>query len=101
MAVRGSIAKEEIIKKIMETFPGSFINGKELRIPWHEGAEDLQIKVTLTAAKENIDNPNETKTFGTVINFPTENTVAEVAIDPQPSAEEKENLRLLMNKLGL
>ena len=101
MAVRGSIAKEEIIQKIMETFPGSFINGKELRIPWNEGAEVLQIKVALTAAKENIENPNEIKTPNTVINFPTATPAVEVPINPQPSAEEKENLRLLMNKLGL
>lgn len=52
---RGSIAKEEITKKILETFEGSFLNEKEIRIPIVENGETIQIKVALTAAKVNVE----------------------------------------------
>ena len=53
---RGQIAKAEIQKKILNNFEGSFLynDGKEIRIPIQENGEDIQIKVTLTAAKENV-----------------------------------------------
>lgn len=44
------------MNKILEIFPNSFINGKEIRICGTENGEEVQIKVTLTAAKENIVN---------------------------------------------
>lgn len=44
------------MNKILEVFPNSFINGKEIRICGNENGEEVQIKVTLTAAKENIVN---------------------------------------------
>ncbi len=40
----------------MEVFPNSFVNGKEIRICGNENGEEIQIKVSLTAAKENIVN---------------------------------------------
>lgn len=52
---RGSQSKETIIKKIMEIFPDAFlVNAKELRIPMFEDGAEVQIKVGLTAAKDNI-----------------------------------------------
>lgn len=48
---KGSIEKEEITKKILETFEGSFCYDKEIRIP----INDVQIKVTLTCAKANVE----------------------------------------------
>lgn len=50
------------MNKILETFPNSFINGKEIRICGTENGEEVQIKVTLTAAKENIVNEAVTAT---------------------------------------
>ena len=52
---KGSIAKEEITKKILEVFEGSFLNDKEIRIPFQENGETVQIKVALTCAKVNIE----------------------------------------------
>lgn len=57
MAARGSQSKELITNKILEVFEGSFINDKELRIPVIENGEEIQIKITLTAAKTNVENP--------------------------------------------
>lgn len=44
------------MSKILEVFPNSFVNGKEIRICGNENGEEIQIKVSLTAAKENIVN---------------------------------------------
>ena len=54
---KGAIAKQEVSKKILETFVGSFLynDGKEIRIPCNENGEIVQIKVALTCAKENVE----------------------------------------------
>ena len=50
---KGADEKLQITKKILSTFDGSFLynDGKEVRIP----IGDVQIKVTLTCAKENVE----------------------------------------------
>ena len=48
---RGADEKELITSKLLEVFDGAFIYGKEIRIP----VNDVQIKVTLTCAKENVE----------------------------------------------
>ena len=94
MAARGQKIKAQITQKILDTFDGSFINDKEIRICGEEDGYPVQIKVTLTAAKENIDNPNE------VIKMPqpmeSANTV-EVSI----TSEEKKTVAQLLAGLGL
>ena len=55
MAAKGAIAKEEVAQLILKTFPGAFKYEKELRIPMMENGEMLQIKVTLTAAKNMVN----------------------------------------------
>ena len=94
MAVRGQKLKAQITQKILDTFDGSFINDKEIRICGEEDGYPVQIKVTLTAAKENIDNPNEVIRMAQ----PTEsaNTV-EVSI----TSEEKKTVAQLLAGLGL
>ena len=94
MAVRGQKLKAQITQKILDTFDGSFINDKEIRICGEEDGYPVQIKVTLTAAKENIDNPNE------VVKMPqpTESTnTIEVSI----TSEEKKTVAQLLAGLGL
>lgn len=103
MAVRGNVAKEEITRKILEIFSNSFINGKEIRIPYQENGEEVQIKVTLTAAKENVDNPSFATNSAVAPNSVTvsfsQPSFAEVS--SVPTDEEKENLQKLITKLGL
>ena len=50
MASRGAEEKLQIQNQILETFNGAFIYGKEMRIP----IGDVQIKVVLTCAKDNV-----------------------------------------------
>ena len=56
MAARGAESKAKIIEKILTTFENSFQYDKEVRIPMYENGELIQIKLTLTAAKTNVEN---------------------------------------------
>ena len=47
---RGAEEKLQIQNQILETFNGAFIYGKEIRVP----VGDVQIKVVLTCAKDNV-----------------------------------------------
>ena len=102
---KGAVAKEQIFQKMLEMFNGSFMynGGKELRIPWDENGEEVQIKVALTCAKENVypDNapreiaaaPSQGPVIGSLVETKPENT--------EPTEEEKKNLEDLMAALGL
>ena len=96
MAARGSESKSVITKKILETFEGSFLNdgGKEIRIPMMEGGEVVQIKVTLTAAKINVEDGNPSSA--------SQNAVAAIPEGGRTITEaEKKEVTDLINKLGL
>ena len=94
MAARGQKIKAQITQKILDTFDGSFINDKEIRICGEEDGYPVQIKVTLTAAKENIDNPNE------VIRMPQSADSANT-IEVSITSEEKKTVAQLLAGLGL
>ena len=94
MAARGQKLKAQITQKILDTFEGSFINDKEIRICGEEDGYPVQIKVTLTAAKENIDNPNE------VIKMP-QPTESANTVEVSITSEEKKTVAQLLAGLGL
>ena len=105
MAAKGSILKQEVSEKILKAFPGSFLynDGKEIRINGLENGLPLQIKVTLTAAKVAVEG-------GEDVALPGEEEAATADVKPagtneqvpqEPSAEEKERLATLLNRLGL
>ena len=106
MAARGSVAKEEITNKILAEFPGSFKFDKEIRVPVMENGELVQIKITLTAAKVNVENGGDTTTPGAdLIKGMTQAVEGQVAdsttMSIEPTPEEKENVRILLSKLNL
>ena len=90
---RGSQSKEIITKKILETFEGSFINDKEIRIPIEENGEIVQIKVALTCAKVNVE-------CGGASSMATSEPVIP-AQKVEVTEEEKQNVQKLMEGLGL
>lgn len=105
MAARGSVLKAEISKKIIDTFPNSFLynDGKEIRINGTEDGVPIQIKVVLTAAKVAVEGGDDNV-------LPGEKATATAGVKPtgtsekvpqEPTAEEKERLTTLLNKLGL
>ena len=95
MAVKGASAKAEITQKILEQFQGSFVYDKEIRIPIVENGDIVQIKVTLTAAKVNVENGSDTS-------LPTQ-TKAESTGNTMPTLteQEKKDVRDLMISLNL
>ena len=102
---RGEAAKEEIINRLLNTFEGSFKFDKEIRIPMMENGEEVQIKVTLTCAKVNVDRgsdaalPEESQTKDKLTVGSISNATDSSLIEP--TAEEKANVKALMERLGL
>ena len=103
MAAKGSILKQEIASKILAAFPGSFLynDGKEIRINGTENGEKLQIKLTLTAAKVAVEGGSDTVLPGEAATADVKPVVTNEKIPQEPTAEEKERLTTLLNKLGL
>ena len=91
--MKGAIAKQEITKKILEIFPNSFINEKEIRIPFEEGSDLVQIKCVLTCAKVNVE-------CGSASSVATSEPVVP-AQKVEVTEEEKQNVQKLMEGLGL
>lgn len=105
---RGAEAKQRVFQKILETFPGSFMqDDKILRIVEEENGEVVEIKVTLTAAKDVIGagaSSNRTLSSTAVEEFDwSENNVStpQAAAANDLSETEKENIRKMMAALGL
>ena len=100
MALKGSISKEIVTKKILETFEGSFQYEKEIRIPMEEDGNQIQLKCVLTCAKTNVEPNGENAIPGEITpvaaGIPTnEKTFVE------PTQEEKDNVQKLMQMLNL
>lgn len=91
---RGSIAKEEIVQKILKEFEGSFQYDKEIRIPMEENGERVEIKVTLTCAKVNVGNAEAPVEK-------TSNDAPAVTGSPELTEEEKNKVNDLIKKLCL
>lgn len=97
---RGSQSKEVITQKILETFAGAFLNDKEIRIPMLEDGSEVQIKVTLTAAKENIEHSGAADGFNPA--FETESAFP-TSVKKEPikaTDEEKAAVAEMMSALG-
>lgn len=97
---KGAEAKQIVTKKILEAFDGAFEYGKELRIPMTEGGEQVQIKVTLTCAKENVACGADNAIPG---DFPTpfKEVTPERTEPVAPTSEEKAAVAEMLRKLGL
>lgn len=103
MAVRGSLSKGIVKEKILETFKDSFENGSEIRIPLYENGEELQIKVTLTCAKNmvtpvgnSIPSNSTPSTTSNKIEFEQPQTNIDLT---EPTEEEKQNVEKLIQAL--
>lgn len=92
--MKGSIAKDTITKCILKVFDGSFVNDKEIRIPFMENGELVQIKVALTCAKVNIEN-------GGAANATAEATPAFTDTNREITPEEVQAVRDLIAQLNL
>ena len=99
---RGQEEKLIVINKIKEVFPEAFEYDKTIRIP----IGDVQIKVSLTAAKDNVEPGGDAVVPGVKA---TKVTIAEgaepvfedVSAAVEPSEEELNAVSNLMESLGL
>ena len=108
MAARGSVAKENVIKKLAQAFGNDFIgeNDKKIYLWANDGGERVQIALTLTCPKTFIDAPNAAAPsenlgdwdFGDEAPKPVVATKAEPAVITE---QETENIANLLKKLGL
>ena len=100
---RGQEEKLIVINKIKEVFPEAFEYDKTIRIP----IGDVQIKVALTAAKDNVEPGGDTAVPGVkatkvvAIANGAEPVFEEVSAIVEPSAEELNTVSSLMESLGL
>lgn len=96
---KGQESKNIITQKILDTFEGAFQYEKEIRIPIMENGELVQIKVTLTAAKTNVEQGGENALPGDVpITVKSKNAFSAPI---EATAEEKENVKNLLASLNL
>ena len=99
---RGQEEKLIVINKIKEVFPEAFEYDKTIRIP----IGDVQIKVALTAAKDNVEPGGDTAVPGVKA---TKVTIAEgaepvfedVSATIEPSQSELDAVSNLISQLGL
>lgn len=99
---RGAFAKQEIFKKIQEIYPNSFFEdeGKILRIPIQENSEVIEIKMQLTAAKNNLGGETIESAFDASPVVKNSETIKEKSV-LEPTQEEKDNVAKLIASLGL
>ena len=97
MAARGQEEKLIVINKIKEVFPDAFEYDKVIRIP----VGDVQIKVTLTCAKDNVEPGGDNILPGTKVTIKEGEEPVFEKVKIEVSDEEKKNLVDLMSALNL
>jgi len=102
MALKGAETKAKVTEIILNMFPGSFIYEKDIRIPYKENGEDIQLKCSLTCAKVNVEPNGDIAIPGAI---ESNNEMINFSEEPKPiaqvSQEEKDNVRKLMETFGL
>ena len=99
---KGAEEKQMVIDKIKEVFPEAFEYDKVIRIP----IGDVQIKIALTCAKDNVEPGGDTAVPGVKATKATiakgaEPVFEDVSAVVEPSAEELNAVSSLMTSLGL
>ena len=99
---KGAEEKQMVIDKIKEVFPEAFEYDKVIRIP----IGDVQIKIALTCAKDNVEPGGDTAVPGVKATKATiakgaEPVFEEASAIVEPSAEELNAVSNLMESLGL
>lgn len=97
---KGAASKEVVFAKLREVYPEAFMDDKVLRIPMIEDGEVLELKVTLTCAKDVIGGgaagaPAVSPSGGYDFEAPAQNTAAMT----EPTQAEKDNVSALLKAL--
>lgn len=101
MAAKGTASKQIIFNKLKEVFPKAFMESdKIMRIPLEEDGASIEIKVSLTAAKDLLGGVDDSpKAAAADFNFTGMNSSEGDPIEP--TAEEKAEVKSLLGALGL
>ena len=93
--MRGSIAKTLIGTAILQVFPGSFIDsdGKTIRIPTTCEGEPIEVKISMTAAKDIVGSGGQASSVTATKQAVPQNT--------EMTDEEIAEVRDLVKRLGL
>ena len=94
---RGSSSKENLKRKLLEIFPNSFLynSDKEIRVPMVEDGSPIEIKITLTAAKDIVGGGASVNDTFVPVEFS-----APASVSAEPTDEEKENVATLLRNMG-
>lgn len=96
---KGQNSKQDATQKILDLFPNSFIYEKEIRIPYQEDNENIQLKCLLTCAKVNVGENDDVMVPGETL---TKNdSTNEKPITYAPTQEEKDRVKNLLESFGL
>lgn len=96
---KGQNSKQDATQKILDLFPNSFIYEKEIRIPYQEDNENIQLKCVLTCAKVNVGENDDVIVPGEIL---TKNdSTNEKPVTYAPTQEEKDRVKNLLESFGL
>ena len=101
---RGSIAKEKVAEKIKAAFGSDFVGevDKKIYVWADDGGERVQIALSMTCPKVMIETVNTSElSYNTGRDFSTDDVVAVAPEKVEISDEERENVRKLMQRMGL
>lgn len=101
---KGTIAKENVVEKLKTAFGADYIGefDKKIYLWADDGGERVQIAIAMTCPK-NMVNTVDTKTlnYNKGRDFSSDDTVIVAPEKVEISEQEKEDVRKLMQRLGL
>lgn len=101
---RGSQAKSKIAEKIKNLYGADYVgeSGGKYYVYENDGGEKIQIAISLTCPKNPIGTVDMSNAFGDGLDFEAEPVLAQTKFEPAEITEqEKDNLKALMDRLGL
>lgn len=101
---KGATAKLKIAEKLKTLFGADYVgeSGGKYYIYENDGGEKIQIAISLTCPKNPIGAVDMSNAFGDGLDFEAEPVLAQTKFEPAEITEqEKDNLKALMDRLGL
>ena len=101
---KGAIAKNKIAEKIKNLYGTDYVgeSGGKYYVYENDGGEKIQIAISLTCPKNPIGTVDMSNAFGDGLDFEAEPVLAQTKFEPAEITEqEKDNLKALMDRLGL
>ena len=101
---KGSVAKSKIAEKIKNLYGSDYVGeaGGKYYIYENDGAEKVQIAISLTCPKNPIGAVDMSSAFGGGLDFEAEPVLVQTKFEPaEITPEETKNLADLMASLGL